>query len=219
MNYNILSTGSQGNAVLLEGGILIDCGIPFKALKPYLRDIKLVLLTHIHGDHFKPSTIRSLTEQRPTVRFACREWMVNPLLEAGVSKQNIDIAPKDGRLGYGNAAVEAVMLTHDVPNCGWRIWYTNGPSVFYATDTGTLDGIEAIGYDFYMIEANHTTEDIERRANEKIARGEYAYEVRAAANHLSEEQTLDWLLKNEGPNSEFVLLHQHKEEPDESENI
>ena len=49
MQYNILSTGSQGNAVLLQGGILVDCGVAFSTLRPVLRDIRLVLLTHRHG--------------------------------------------------------------------------------------------------------------------------------------------------------------------------
>ena len=214
MQYNILSTGSQGNAVLLQGGILVDCGVAFSTLRPVLRDIRLVLLTHRHGDHFNRSTVRSLAEQRPTVRFCCREWMVPLLLDAGVRKQNIDVVPGKDYLGYReiDVAVKAVDLFHDVPNCGWDIRYGNTERVFYATDTGTLDGIKAPGYDLYMIEANHTREDIERRAAEKQERGEYAYEIRAAANHLSREQALDWLLDNEGPGSEFVLLHQHREE-------
>ena len=214
MNYNIISTGSQGNAVLLQGGILVDCGVTFKTLNPFLYDIRVVLLTHCHGDHFNRSTVRQLAELRPTVRFACRPWMVQRLLDVGVRAQNIDVVQDKASLGYREigVTVRAVDLFHDVPNCGWDICYDNTERVFYATDTGTLDGIRLPGYDLYMIEANHTREDIERRAAEKQARGEYAYEIRAAANHLSREQALEWLLANEGPNSEFVLLHQHSED-------
>ena len=43
MNYNIISSGSQGNAVLLQGGILVDCGVTFKTLNPFLYDIRVVL--------------------------------------------------------------------------------------------------------------------------------------------------------------------------------
>jgi len=214
MQYNILSTGSQGNAVLLQGGILVDCGVAFSTLHPVLREIRLVLLTHRHGDHFNPSTVRRLAEYRPTVRWCCRDWMVPLLMDAGVRKQNIDVAPAGTTLGYQEIGVNvrAVDLVHDVPNCGWDIRYDNAERVFYATDTGTLDGIKMPGYDLYMIEANHTREDIERRAAEKQERGEYAYEIRAAANHLSREQAINWLVDNEGPDSEFVLLHQHREE-------
>lgn len=49
MEYEILSTGSKGNAVVLNKSILIDCGVPFKTIEPYLYDLKAVLLTHIHS--------------------------------------------------------------------------------------------------------------------------------------------------------------------------
>lgn len=32
IGYNIIATGSKGNAVVIEHEILIDCGVPFKAL-------------------------------------------------------------------------------------------------------------------------------------------------------------------------------------------
>ena len=89
MNYNIISTGSQGNAVVLNDIILIDCGVTFKALKSVYKDIKLVLLTHIHIDHFNKTTIRTLAKERPTLRFACCKWLVADLLECDVPKSNI----------------------------------------------------------------------------------------------------------------------------------
>ena len=47
VKYNIISTGSDGNATILEEFVLIDCGVPYKALEPYVPKLKLVLLTHI----------------------------------------------------------------------------------------------------------------------------------------------------------------------------
>lgn len=32
IDCNIIATGSKGNAVVIEHEILIDCGVPFKAL-------------------------------------------------------------------------------------------------------------------------------------------------------------------------------------------
>lgn len=49
MEYEIIATGSKGNAVILNKHILIDIGIPFKNLAHIYQDIKLVLLTHIHS--------------------------------------------------------------------------------------------------------------------------------------------------------------------------
>lgn len=49
MTYEIIGTGSTGNAVVIGKHILIDCGLPWKKIQPYAKDLKLVLLTHEHG--------------------------------------------------------------------------------------------------------------------------------------------------------------------------
>lgn len=215
MTFDVIATGSTGNAVVINGSILIDVGVPFKALEAVKKDLKLVLLTHAHGDHFHPRTVRALHKERPTLRWGCCDWMVGPLLEAGVDKRVIDVFGTGDTLCYWRlCAVTPQLLVHDVPNCGYHItFFHDGKDerLFYATDTATLDGVEANGYDLYLIEANHTMEDIQRRAWEKLNAGEIAYEVRAAANHLSQEQALDWLYQQMGPHSQYVFLHQHSE--------
>ena len=70
IRYNIIATGSTGNAVKIND-ILIDCGVSFKKLKDVYKHIKLVLLTHEHSDHFRTPTIRKLAAERPTLRFGC----------------------------------------------------------------------------------------------------------------------------------------------------
>ena len=107
----------------------------------------------------------------------------------------------------------AETLIHDAENCGYHL-KLDYETAFYATDTGTLDHIGAKDYDLYLIEANHTRAEIEERIADKLARGEFAYEVRAARNHLSREQALDWLARNAGPNSRVLFLHQHKDKED-----
>lgn len=210
MTYNILATGSSGNAVIINDIILVDCGVPFKTLEPYVKDLKLVLLTHAHGDHFKPSTAKKLHKLRPAVRFGCCEWMVAPLVDAGVPPRMIDIAEIELRYD-GFSLLRPVPVLHNVPNCAWRI-SQSGEWIFYATDCASLEGITAKNYDLYMIEANHKQEEIDARIAVKLAAGEYPYELEAKRNHLSQEQALDWLAKNMGPNSKYVFLHQHKED-------
>lgn len=217
MTYDIIATGSSGNAVVINGEILIDCGVSMKKLREsgYIKSLKLVLLTHEHGDHFKADTVRALHKERPALRWGCCEWMVPHLLEAGVGKRVIDVFEVgDGHNGYDYSKIHSyivpVPLVHDVPNCGYRI-ITGSDYLFYATDTSTLDHIVAKNYGFYLIEANHTRAEIEARIAEKQARGEFAYETGAAQNHLSQEQALDWLARNAGPNSLYVFLHQHRD--------
>lgn len=215
MTYNVIATGSKGNAVLINDQILIDCGVPYKKLEPYTKTMRLVLLTHIHSDHFNPATVRALHRERPALRWGCCEWMVEPLLEAGVDKRVIDVispySGADGAALYKRlAAVHPEFIPHDVPNCAWHI-FDGKEHLLYATDTGTLDGIEAKHYNLYLIEANHTRAEIEERIAAKVEAGEFAYEYRAARNHLSQEQALDWLAENAGQYSRYVFLHQHQE--------
>ena len=209
MNYEIIATGSSGNATVIEGKILIDCGVQYRELLYYTLDLELVLLTHEHGDHFNESAVRRLARNRPALRWACCEWMVDRLLQAGVSKYAIDVMePGKGYLYGGLATVRPEKLTHNVPNCGWHIRIGN-ERLFYATDTGTLEGVEAKGYDLYMVEANHSRAELESRIADKEARGEYAYEIRAAENHLSFEQAIDWFAENGGPKSLWIPMHGH----------
>ncbi len=208
--YTIIGTGSSGNAVLVNRHILIDCGVPFREIKPFLADIQIVLLTHIHGDHFNRSTVAKIAAERPTVRFAGGAWMIPPLVEAGVPMRNID--PLDSKLSYdyGVFAVEPVALHHDVPNIGYKLTLPGG-RVFYATDTNDLNGIEAKNFDLYMVEADYEDEEIHRRIKEKEVNGEYAYERDVLNNHLSKQKCDAWIYENAGAASEYIYMHQHQD--------
>lgn len=213
ITYNILSTGSKGNAVIVHDFILIDCGVPYKLLEPHVPGLKLVLLTHIHSDHFRPSTLRRLAQERPTLRFACGIWLASDLASAGVPISNIDILTPDVMYGYGSVNVIPVSLVHNVPNCGYKLHFRDG-KVFYATDTNNLNGIFARNYDLYMVEANYEDEVIMQKIAEKQAAGEYAYEVQAMHNHLSKAKCDDFIYKNIGPQGTYVYLHCHEDKPE-----
>ena len=209
MRYNIISTGSKGNAVVINESIMIDAGVPFRKLSEVYRGIKLVLLTHIHGDHFNKTTIKKLAYERPTLRWACGEWLVPHLIETGVQKRNIDVMEPDKLYNYGAFQISPVMLTHNVPNCGYRI-FAEDKKLFYATDTGNLNGIEAKGYDLYMVEANHEIDEILERIKQKLHDGIYAYEMDAINNHLSKEKADEFIYSNIGSNGVHVYMHQHE---------
>lgn len=212
MQYDIIGTGSSGNAVVINKSILIDCGMSYKAMEPYAKNLKLVLLTHEHGDHFKPSSVKALARDRPTLRLGCCQWMVKLLLETGVDIRQIDVYEHGRVYRYaGLADVRPESLMHNVPNCGWHITM-NSEKLFYATDTGSLFGVSAKGYDLYLIEANHTEQELQERIKAKQAAGEFSYETAVMNNHLSREQAKAWLQENAGANSRFVFLHQHKKE-------
>lgn len=208
VRYNIVSTGSDGNATILEDFVLIDCGVPYKMLEPYVSKLKLVLLTHIHSDHFQKRTIKRLAEERPTLRFGCCRWLAPPLLAAGVPERQIDVLEPRTMYGYGLCNVIPFMLTHNVPNCGYKVHFPSG-KVICATDTNNLNGVQALGYDLYLIEANYRDEDIQAKIEEKKAAGQYAYEMQVLKNHLSEAKCNDFLARNMQANSVYIPMHVH----------
>lgn len=225
MNYKIIATGSEGNALYIEHGdihVLIDCGVPYKAIAGL--KIDLVFLTHIHSDHFKTTTIKKLAYESPKTLFICEGNLIKPLLTCGVNP--IKIHPlADGEVAKMSANTSHVMfarmpLHHDVPNSAWRLnIYNNdeGVSIFYATDTGDLDGVSAPNCDYYFIEANYAAQELLDKIKEKSENGEYCYEMRVAKTHLSKEQASKWLADNAGENSTYVWMHEHTDKRGETE--
>lgn len=209
ITFEVISTGSRGNAVVLENKVLIDCGVPYKTLQHVAPELKLVLLTHIHSDHFTPSTIRRLAIERPLLRFGCCQWLAREVAKY-VNPKSIDILQCRVSYGYGICNVIPVRLNHNVPNCGYKLHFPNGKA-FYATDTNDLNGITAKNYDLYLIEANYIDEEIQAKIAQKRADGEYAYEMRVLQNHLSKAKCDDFIYRNIGRDSEYVYLHCHQD--------
>lgn len=207
MNYKIINSGSDGNAVLINDEILIDCGVSFNKLQHCYKNLKLVLLTHIHGDHFNSTTIRKISKLRPGLRFGCCEWLVNELLNCGVSKSQIDIYNLNVEYDYKIFKIKTFNLFHDVPQCGYKV-FMDDKKLIYATDTKSIDHIEAKDYDYYLIEANYTNEEDLKSYSENDV-----YFNRVLNTHLSQQQAAKWLLENMGDNSIYEFMHQHKEKP------
>jgi hypothetical protein len=128
-----------------------------------------------------------------------------------VDKRNIDVVIIGEWFNYNNFfIVKAENIIHDVPNVAWHIW-KGANAFFYATDTNSLDGIEAKNYDLYLVEANYSENEILERIRAKQQAGQYCHEWDVLKNHLSKEKADDWLYQNMGPSSRYVYLHQHED--------
>ena len=49
IDYRLLKSGSSGNCLLIHDYMAIDMGINYKQIKPYLKELQVILLTHIHS--------------------------------------------------------------------------------------------------------------------------------------------------------------------------
>ena len=206
----VIQTGSSGNCVILNNVLALDMGVTIKKVAPYIPGLQLVFVSHEHSDHFKAGTIRTLARQRPALRFCCGPFLAEKFLQAGVGPASLDIIQPGTWYDYGAFRVSPVELHHNVPNYGLKI-QMDGERAIYMTDTGYVDDVQAQGYELFMLEANHGEQEIRERIEAKRADGIFPYEVETARNHLSYEQAMDWLVRNAGPDSRYVFLHQHQE--------
>ena len=202
----VISSGSEGNAVIYNNAIMVDCGVSLKALQEVKRSLKIVLLTHKHSDHLKIRTLQRLQAERPTLRVACGNF----LLEELPCIKNIDVLQVGKIYDYGAFKVSPVKLYHDVPNFGWRIFLPNRQKIFHATDTVHLEGISAKGYDLYAIEHNYCEEYIQQAIEEAHAKGEYTHAYGSIKTHLSIQQARAFIEVNRKESSEVLELHKSR---------
>lgn len=217
MTCEIIATGSRGNAVLLNGKYLFDCGIPYGQLKPWVKGISMVFLTHIHSDHFWRDGIRKLHRFRPAVRFVCARNLLVPLCaECSVDPNNVILVTPgewtEVHFGAESIRIQPFDLIHNVENVGYAVEVTGGEepgTALYATDTQYIP-VSAPGLDLYMVENNYPNEEaLRQRIARKASQGKFFYEDKVAAAHMSGETVTNWLAQNAGPHSEVVFLHQH----------
>lgn len=196
-SYKIIASGSNGNAILYDY-VLVDCGIPYTKLKPYVQQIRLVLLTHEHKDHFNLKSIKELSK---TSKIICCEWLSELL--GDIPHTVVEV---NKWYSLGSVKIAPFILYHDVKNCGWRI-ELNGSKIFHATDTVTLKGITAKNYDIYGIEFNYDEFTIYDVIDDKIKNNEFAYELGAIESHLSFQQAEAFISRNAREDSKVLKLH------------
>ncbi len=216
MTCDVIATSSKGNAVLLNGKYLFDCGVPLSALKKLLPHLRIVFLSHAHSDHYLRSTIGRIHHHRPSVLFACgRNLLVSLCSQCGVSPDNVILcepgAPIQINWGPESIEIQCFELIHNIENVGWVVKVEQGEysgTAMYATDTQYIP-VDVPGLDLYMVECNYHVDELEKRRAEKIAAGLFTYEDTVVSSHMSADTVRQYLERNAGPNSQVVFLHQH----------
>ena len=203
---NVLASGSKGNAVIYGKSILVDCGVPFALIKPYLKEIQLILLTHEHGDHLNVATLKKIISERPALRVGCCEWLKDKLDFV----KNLDIYQIGSLYDYGMVKISPIQLYHDVPNCGYRLFF-DMMKIIHATDTAHLEGITASEYDVYAIEHNYDEDTVFESIKAIETAGGYAHQRGSINSHLSDQQATEFIWKNKGKKEPLIVrLHEHK---------
>ncbi|MBA4063405.1 MAG: MBL fold metallo-hydrolase [Isosphaera sp.] len=205
--FTVLASGSGGNAALLEAdgfGLLIDCGLHPRILSARLAEVgaswdavSAVVLTHVHGDHWKDLTLADLRSRRIPLyahpahfdHLATAAAAFDPLHRAGLTRAYQADHPHALAPGL---SVRPVRVSHDAdPTFAFRV-DAHDPhglawSVGYASDMGcwTADHAEAFaGVDVLALEYNHDVklERASRRPQFLVDR------VLGDCGHLSNDQ-------------------------------
>lgn len=203
MTYKILGSSSKGNSVIYENQIMVDCGVKVRDVEGV--KVKLLLLTHEHRDHFNLPAIKKLIKNNPTIRIAYCEWMSDLVKE--LNHDHTDLLELNKLYDYGLIKVSPFQLYHDVKQCGWRI-FINDKKIFHATDTHTLEGINAKDYDLYAIEHNYDEELVHAAIEKSKHTGEFCRAYQSIDSHLSYQQAKAFYDDNRKPSSQLIPLHQ-----------
>ncbi len=158
MSFHVLASGSAGNAALLDvdgRGVLVDFGLGPRGLAQRLRAcraswrrVHAAVLTHTHGDHWSPHTLRELFRRR--IPLYCHAEHIASLERARVFRRLADAGlVRHYVLGRAwplpGCRCEAFEVKHDSElTCGFRFegpLTLFGPSwaVGYAADLGCWD--------------------------------------------------------------------------------
>ena len=211
MPYEIISTGSKGNCIILGSNMLLDVGVSYKSVKNYLKDIKIIFISHRHSDHLNSACVKQIAYNYPTIKFICNEDVAQKLYDLGVKEKNIFMLKESKWYDIGFAKVRLEKLVHDAHNSSIQIEYKkNKKKVVYITDTGSVNHLDIKDYDLYLIESNYNSrEEYEEKIKEAQEKGEYTHLIRVLDTHLSRDDAIDWLNRNIGENSKFQFIHQH----------
>ncbi len=162
-----LASGSSGNALLVQAesaALLIDCGLPQRAIERHLRhaglspaNLAAILLTHEHGDHALSAGPLARRHGVPLVANGPTADALGPALE-GAALHELAVG---GALALGPFDVRSFPVPHDAAApVGYAIraggWCVGVAIDLGSWDDGVLAGLQAA--DLVVLEANHDRE-------------------------------------------------------------
>lgn len=202
----IIGSSSKGNSILYYNGeIMVDAGISYTTIKPYLVNVKVIFLTHIHNDHFNTTTIKMICERHPNIIFVVPEYLEKDFKNLSKAHTKYYVVGIDKTYNVGTLSFTTVGLFHDVPNIGYK-FNKSGFKIIHVTDTNYIDHIKAENYDIYAMECNHDEALIAQKIHDAKPT-DFVYEIRARENHLSFQRTIKWFKKQKKEDSVLQPLH------------
>ena len=192
MQIDVLASSSAGNAYIVSDGetsILLDAGLPFKAMQEKsdfkINDVVACFISHEHGDHS--------TAVKDILRGAIDVYALPETLSAlGVSEHHRTHSVEPLKLFTVNTFdVMPITMHHDCPCVGYMLYSTKTKErLFFATDTYKIT-VNPQGVDYLIFEINYQKEIVNRLVNEGLM--EASIRARLLFSHYELSKALNWL--------------------------
>lgn len=229
----ILSSNSKNNAVIIQPiKTMIDLGLPYNRLEPFLKEIDRIFLTHEHGDHVNLATLSRLLKLQPRIDIWLSQKLHDWILVKDVRQKmtgktsydfdtlflnpNVKIWDKfelPHTIQEANCRVQVYTVNHgETTNLAYRIELPLLQThLLYATD---LDNIEDLPrtdkpYNVILLEANYDENLLEETIIKATNSNDRALLERAKKNkaHLSEQEAGQFVRENLTEGGIFIPLH------------
>lgn len=199
-----IASGSQGNATIVEhegSAVLVDCGVPYCALKNF--EFDAVLVTHSHTDHV--SGLKTLLRRRDVPVYANLMTAEAVACACGVDESAFVCFENGQPFDVGAFSVHAFSIPHDTSDPVGFLVRAGGETYFHGTDIGTpLDsiGLKFAEADVATLESNHDPVMLRTsgRAPSLIQR------IAGPRGHLANEQACDLVRRFASPRLRRLAL-------------
>lgn len=213
MRFNVLASGSSGNATLISTGktsVLVDCGLSARELTKRLEsvgsnidEIDAILITHEHSDHIRG--LKTLSKN-PNIRIYISPIALDSSILKTQPNLNLGEKVKPGEaFEIGNLKIFPIKTPHDsVDPVVFRI-ESCGAKMAIVTDLGYIPSsvaYELRGCDALVLEANHEIDML------RVSSYPWATKQRilSQVGHLSNKEMARFLREDFDGKAEYLVL-------------
>ena len=214
MRFTVLSSGSTGNATVIDNGdakVLVDAGFSGKKLESLIaerdmsfQEMDAILVTHEHSDHIKGLGIIARKYNLPIYANE-KTWDVLDAELGKIAEGNRRVMETGSALDIGSLHIESFGISHDAAEPVAYNFYSGEEKLSVATDMGYMSGkvMEQVrDADVLVLESNH---DIEM-----LRMGSYPWNIKrrilSDMGHLSNEAAGEGLCDVIGGKTKRVYL-------------
>ena len=217
-----LGSGSKGNSTLICHGekiLMVDCGFNRKQTLLRMAEMDLnyenvcgILVTHEHGDHMNGARLCSQKMDAPVMATA------GTISGGGMSALNTRTLQYGQKTHHQGFDITTLKISHDTKEpCAYLV-ETNGVRTLFATDVGTLQGLDTslmTDIDYLYMESNH--DEIMLRTGPYPAF--LKNRITGSGGHLNNEQSgvLIKRLAEQSPNLKAIMLAHLSQDNNEPE--